>query len=136
MIIIDIAPIMVLFCNCPLADMWLLAVKRYRSQYKVFVALAWLNSNQMFGPSTFWDKSPTWFLKKLELFLFYLRVISKFLKMQSGNCPNCTPKHVKTSTNLTDFLKSSSPDPGKREKPNLDFSSHFFVVPQKVLWRS
>ena len=33
-------------------------------------------------------------------------------------------------------INSSRPDPGQREKINLNFLfSHFFVVPQKVLWR-
>ena len=34
-----------------------------------------------------------------------------------------------------DFLNPSRPDPGRREKINLNFFFlHFFVEPQKVLW--
>ena len=121
---------------CPLADLWLPAVKRYQFQHKVFVALVCLNSNHMFGSSTFWDKSPSWLLKKLKLpSSFYKRVILIFLNVIEQFIPVRPPKHMITSTNLTVLFKSSRHHPGQREKPNLDFFFHFFEVPQKALWR-
>ena len=105
MIEIDIVLLTVLFCNCllfsnrPLADLQLPALKRYQVQYKVFVGLVWLTSNDMFGSSNFWDKSPSWFLKNLKLLLFYLGNFKIFKNAHGQFIPNRPLKHVSTSTN-------------------------------------
>ena len=73
LIVIKIAPLTELFCNCPL-------LKDISFNTK-FLGLVWLTSNHMFGSGDFWDKP-------------------KFSKMHSGNLsPYHPPKYVNTSTN-------------------------------------
>ena len=105
LIVIDIAPLTALFCNCPFSDLQLPAVKRLVSIPSVCwfsVINQWLNV---------WFvrllcKSPSWFLKSLKLFSFYLGNF-KILKNALGQfIPNHPPKHVITSTNVQ--LKSPS----------------------------
>ena len=71
MIVIDIASLTVLFCNCPLL--------KNISINTEFVGFVWLTSNHMFGFDNFRDKSTSWFLKILTLPSFYW-----------GNFKNCT----------------------------------------------
>ena len=105
---IDIAPLTVLFCNyslfrhCPLADLWLHALKRYQFQYNFFVGLVWLTSNYMSVSGDFGDKSHSWFLKNLKLPSFY-SVIFKIFKNALGKfIPNLPPKYVITQK-ITDY---------------------------------
>ena len=60
LIVIDIALLMVLFCNCPLFCNYPLVIC-YCPLLKdiVFVGLVSLNSNHIFGLGDFWNKSPT-----------------------------------------------------------------------------
>ena len=113
LIVIDITPLTMVFCSCPLfcnyplADLQLSAVKRYYFQYKVFVGLVLLTSNYMFHSGNFRDKSTSWFLKILKLPSFYSGNF-KFFKNALGQLiPNCPSKHVITSTNFNACIYSS-----------------------------
>ena len=83
LIVINIAPLTVLFCNCELICNCPL-LKNISFNFKFFVGLKWLTSNHMFGLGNFWDKSPSWFLKILKLPSFYSGNF-KFSKMHPGN---------------------------------------------------
>ena len=89
LIVIDIAPLTLLFYNIPLADLWLPAVKRYYFQYKLFLGFVWLTSNHIFGSGDFWHKWPSWFSKILKLpflnfFFGQFRHFQKFNRMQEN----------------------------------------------------
>ena len=66
----------------------------------MFVSLAWLTSNHMFGLDNFEDKSVLRILKILNFLTFYLRNFKTFKKALSKFISNCHPKHLITSTNI------------------------------------
>ena len=82
-IVIDIAPLMMLFCNCllfcncPFVDCNCLLLKYISFNTKCFYRWFLCSAN-------FWDKSPLQYLEILKLPLF-TRAISKFSKMHSGS---------------------------------------------------
>ena len=100
LIVISIAPLTELFCNCRLTDLLLPAVKRYQFQYKVFVGLLWLTSKNKVGSGDFWDKSPSQLLKILKLPSFHSGKFKIFGNAFERFIPNHPPKHMITSTNL------------------------------------
>ena len=67
----------------------------------------------MFGPSNFWDKSPSLFLKILEFnnFEFFKNLLGEFI-------PNRPPEHVITSTNSSTKVDFSYNSSNKKEKEN------------------
>ena len=74
LVVLDIALLMVLFCDCPL-------ICNSLFHYKVFVGLVWLTSNLMFGLGNFLDKSLSWFLKILKLPSFYSINFESFMHL-------------------------------------------------------
>ena len=75
------------------------AVEKHQFQYKVFLGLVWLTNNQIFGSSDFWDKTTSWFLKILNLPLFYYGNFKMFENALEQFIPHLPPKHVITCTN-------------------------------------
>ena len=111
--IINIAPLVVLFCNCPLADLKLparwfviaLCQKILVSIQSIFTRIT--NIRNYNKCKIFWDKSPSWFLNNLKLSSFN-RAISKFSKMYSGNLSQIAlPNMWSLLLIKTDFIPSN-----------------------------
>ena len=88
----DIAPLIVLFCNCPLFCKCPLL--KDISFITVFVGLVWLTSNHMVVSGNFWDKSPSLFLKIVFIVLEQFQKCQKCIRLI---IPNRPPKHVITT---------------------------------------
>ena len=97
-IVIDIAPLMMLFCNCllfcncPLVDCNCLLLKYISFNTKCFYRWFLCSAN-------FWDKSPLQYLEILKLPLFYSGNFKIFKNALGQFIQNCPPKHMITSRN-------------------------------------
>ena len=93
----------------------------------------------------FWNKINT-----IDDIIYYLIKPTSVPKLNLQNSHACSYLDNSNNANVSKddinqnkiiliniILNPSRPDPGRREKINLKFLFwHFFVVPQKVLWRS
>ena len=78
-----------------------------------------LTSNHMFVLANFWDKSPSWFQKKLKLPLFYSGNF-KFFKNALGQfIPNRPSNHVISTNSISDKNSRSNSNSISNSNSNL-----------------